>query len=255
MAKLTELTELTAAQHNQLRVLPKKVLDVVKTQHLLNLRVNELGLAATCLPMFITRVDQTQSWVLSAVAGLEKGKNLFVGDEHWEAIYQPSSMQTYPFHLMKSPKDDKKLTIGFDQSVDAFSEHEGEPLFEGANKASLYLSRISALLEANIKNDIQTFEFMQRLEELNLLKEISVLVEYEGGTVNTLRGLNTIDEDTLQALSLEDFDSLRSKGYLAPIYALLFSVFQLNSLMQKHNSRGEGIPITQIQFEVAKSTT
>ena len=248
---MAKLKVLSAAEHSHLRLVPKRVLDVVRTQHLINIRVNEVGMAASCFPTFISRPDQSGNWVLSAVTGLELGKNLYVGDQQWEAFYQPSSMQTYPFHLMKSPKDDKKFTIGFDKNADAFSEQEGEHLFSGDKKASLYLSRITALLEANIKNDIQSFEFTQRLSELGLIKEISIIVEYEGGAVKNLSGLHTIDEDKLQALSNSDFASLRSKGYLAPIYALMFSVFQLNALMQKHNLRAEGVAMTQIKLEVA----
>lgn len=252
---MTELTELTAAKHSALRVVPKRVLDVIKTRHLINIRVNEVGQATSCFPCFVTRANNSSSWALSAVSGLELGKNLFLKEEQWNAIYQPSSMQTYPFHLMKSPKDETKFAIGFDPQSNALSENEGEPLFEDGKKASLYLSRISALLEANINNDIQTFEFTKKLSELGLIKSINVLVEHDDGTVNTVKGLHTIDEDKLQSLSAEDFEGLRSKGYLAPIYALLISVFQLNSLLQKHNAATQGPSITQIRLEVAKGLT
>lgn len=249
---MTQLVELTAAKHSALRVVPERVMKVISTRHMMNLRVGEVANSVSCFPVFMTRVEQSASWGLSAVCSLEAGNNLFARGDQWHAIYQPVSMQTFPFYLMKAKHTEKGYTIGVDEQSDVFSEQEGESLFEENQKATPYLSQIKSLLETSIKNDIQTSGFTQRLSDLSLIKTISVLVEYEDGTINTINGLSTVDEDKLQALSSAAFEDLRVKGYLAPIYAMLVSIFQLNSLLQRHNALQQGAPIKQIKLETAK---
>ena len=252
---MTELVELSPANHRNLKVAYDSVLELAKTQHMINLRVNELGQAASGLPIFITRMESRGSWVLSGIAGLELGKSLFVENGEWQASYQPTAMQTHPFYLMQSPTDEKKFTIGIDEQNNAFSEEEGEALFDENDKATVYLSQVSAILEANIKNDIQSHEFTQKLDELGLLRSIDVLVEYANGTVNTLKGLYTVDEDKLKSLPIEQFDDLRSRGYLPPVYAILLSVFQLNTLLRKNNKVDGSSKVKQIKLEVTKDYT
>ncbi len=61
-----------------------------------------------------------------------------------------------------------------------------------------------------------------------------------------------IHEDRLHQLSESEHSELRRKGYLAPIYALLFSVNQLNALIRRHNSHQPGDAIVNINLEVSK---
>ena len=249
---MTELVELTPSKHAALRVVYNSALELAKKQHTINVRVTEVGQAVSSFPIFMTRVESSGGWVLSAIMALETGINLFVEDGEWQATYRPTAMQTYPFQLIKSPRDEKNYTIGIDEQSTAFSEEDGEALFDEENKASLYLSRVSALLEANIKNDIQTYEFTQKIEDLGLVKAIDVLVEYDNGATNTLKGLHTLDEEKLKSLSSEHFVELRNKGYLAPMYAMLTSVFQLNLLLRKHNELDSSSKVKQIRMDPAK---
>jgi len=250
---MTELIELNANLHGSLRLVKERLSDEIRSRHILNLRVNEVAQAATCFPTFISRSEPLGHWALSAVSGLETGKNLFVDDGQWSAIYQPSSVRTHPFYLMKAADDETSFNVGFDPQSTALSEEEGEPLFDEPNKASLYLSEVTAMLNSSLKGDVHTHQFIKLLSDLNLIKSINVLVEYEDGAINTIKGLHTIDEDKLQALSKDDFEQLRDKGYLAPVYALLISIFQLNSLLQKHNISGDTLRMKQIKLEVPKS--
>ena len=177
---------------------------------------------------------------------------MFVIQGKWSATYQPTVLQTYPLFLMQSPKDPESHTIGvFDQSS-AFSEEIGEALFDDKGNPSLYLSRIKTLLEADIKNDIQTYQFGKKLEQLGMLKAIDLLVHYQDGAVQTLSGLHTIDEDKLQALSAELLHDLNKQGYLVQIHAMLISIYQLNLLIRKHNEINDSKKIIQLKIEIAK---
>ena len=81
-----------------------------------------------------------------------------------------------------------------------------------------------------------------------------MLVQYGDDAVQTLKGLHTLDEDKLQSLPAEQLQELSKKGYLAPIYAMLVSIFQLNALIRKHNSIDSLNNVKHVKLEVARDS-
>ena len=152
----------------------------------------------------------------------------------------------------RSKSDAKSYTIGIDEKNQVFSKEHGELLFEENGKASMQLSRAKVLLEADIQNDIHTFQFGKELEQMGLLKSIDLVVQYQDGTNQSITGLITIDEDKINALSAEQLHGLNQQGYLVQIHALLISIYQLNSIIQKQNSHIDLPKVAQLKIEVAK---
>lgn len=252
MAKLVELSK---DAHANLKVAKDSALKIAEKQHIVNLRVVEVVKAVSSFPIFFNHMEKTGDWVLSAITSLEIDNSLFIKDGQWDAIYMPAIMQVYPFFLMQKPEEVKRFAICIDEDNAAFSNEIGESLFDDEGKASIFLSRIQTLLDEDLKNNIHTYHFSKNLVELGLLKAMDIQVHYVDGKVNTLKGLQTINEEKLQSLSTEEFEGLRTKGYLAPIYAILFSIFQLNTLIRKHNALDGTVKINQVKMEVAKETT
>jgi hypothetical protein len=90
------------------------------------------------------------------------------------------------------------------------------------------------------------------LDEMGLIKAMDVLVHYADGRTHTLQGLYTPDEEKLQTLAIEELDKLREKGYLAPIYAMLISIYQFNALILRNNQLDGTAKVKQIQLEIPK---
>ena len=249
---MSELVELSSTQHQGLKVRVNCGVEVAATQQIVKLRVNEVGRAAGNFPIFFTRSAQDGALVLSALTSFESQQNMFVKDGQWQSTYQPSAIKTFPFFLMRSKSDAKSYTIGIDEKNQVFSKEHGELLFEGNGKASMHLSRAKVLLEADIQNDIHTFQFGKELEQMGLLKSIDLVVQYQDGTNQSITGLITIDEDKINTLSAEQLHGLNQQGYLVQIHALLISIYQLNSIIQKQNSRIDLPKVAQLKIEVAK---
>ncbi len=247
MAKLVELTN----EHSKLKVVKNCSIDIAEKQHIVNLQANEIGKAVSSFPVFLTKNQTTSNWTLSAVTSLEQGRNLFVEEQQWTANFQPIAMQAYPFFLMRSPKGDNNYTIGIDEESDAFSEQEGEPLFDGSDKPSLYLTRVTALLEASVEGDFQTHAFTSTIEKLQLYKSVDIQVYLTDGGVQTIKGLLTVDEDKMQSLTAEQLEDLNKKGYLLLLHALLVSLFQLNRLVREQNRREGFANVKQVKMEVS----
>jgi len=252
---MTQLVELSNEKHGDLKVADSSVIAFAQKQHAININVAEVCNASSDFPLFFSRNGQSGRWMILTITSFEQERNLFIEDGQWTALHQPIVTQTYPFYLMQAPNDQQGYTVGFEQSNEAFSTQTGQALFVNKKQASPYLNQVTQLLEASINQDIQTYQFSQALEELGLLKAIDILVEYHQEGTQTLRGLHTIDEDKLQSLTGEQLAALNSKGYLAPIYAILMSIQQLNAVISKHNKSDSDLKIKQLKLEVSRNET
>ena len=106
-----------------------------------------------------------------------------------------------------------------------------------------------------MNNDLFTSQFTETLQELGLLNSIDLLVTYEDGRINTIKGLHTVAEDGLKSLPDDALATLHRKGYLLPAHALLISLFQLNALLRRHNRCGQFAAIRQLKLQVARDRT
>jgi len=249
---MKQLVQLDSDTHRECRVAEGCALRFAAGQHVMQIQAAEAGQAVCSFPVFFSRSPSKGGWALSVVTSLERGSNLFVQGGQWTATYAPADMQTYPLFLMESATDKNGYTVGVVGHDNVLSTDSGEALFDASGNASIHLNRVTKLLEAGIENTVQTRMFVERLEQLELLKSISMNVHYEDGSIQTITGLHTINEDKLHSMSPEELDELNKKGYLILAHALLLSIFQLNVLVRKHNVVEGNKPVKQVKLEVAR---
>lgn len=252
MKKLT-LVELNHIAHKHLKIKTDAVIKHISKQHLINLRASELGQAATCYPVFATKNSHNGAWTFSAMTSFEPQQNLFVKNAKLDAIYRPTSIQSYPFYLMQSPKQDNAYTIGILEDQGDFSSTSGEALFDDKGEPTQATKTRAQLLDADVQKDMQTAMFSKTLDELGLFKSLDMNVQLQDGDSKKIRGLHTIDEDRLQSLSVDELDALRKQGYLMPIHAMLISLLQVNKLISLQNEDAAKVHIIEVKMEVAKN--
>jgi len=244
---MAKVVALSGAQHKGLKVTPNCVVDAVKDQHIINIRVSEISKASACMPIFLNKFEGSSDWSVSTITSLELHKNLFVVEDKWSVNYVPNSMKAYPFFLVNGQKEGE-FTIGIDEESNAFSKTDGADIFDSEGKSTPAMEAVIKLLEGDIGGRVHTKKFTDVLEEFDLIDPLTMRVQYEDGQVQTLTGLNSIDERKLQEMDDETFIKLRKTGFLAPIYALILSVFQLNELMKRHNQQAGVKQIVQVSM-------
>jgi len=244
---MAKVVALNSAHHRDLKVTPNCVVNAVKDQHIVNIRVSEISKASACMPIFLNQFEGSDDWSVSAITSLELHKNLFVADNKWSVNYVPNVMKAYPFFLVNGQKEGE-FTIGIDEESDAFNKDEGVNIFDEEGKNTQSMDAIVELLQSDIGGRVHTKKFVDTLVEFDLINSLTMRVQYEDGQVQTLTGLNSVDERKLTAMDDETFCKLRETGFLAPIYALILSVFQLNELMKRHNSKDGVKRIVQVNM-------
>jgi len=243
---MPKVVALNSSNHSDFKVTSNCVVDAVKDQHI-NIRVAEISKASACMPIFLNKFEGTEEWSISTISSLELNKNLFVVDDQWTVNYVPNVMKTYPFFLVNSQKEDE-FTIGIDEESSAFNKEDGVAIFDEEGKSSKAMEAVIELLQADIGGRVHSKKFVETLEEFDLIDPLTMRVQYQDGQVHTLTGLHSIDERKLQTMDDETFCKLRASGFLAPIYAMILSVFQLNELMKRHNQQEGARKIVQVSM-------
>jgi len=244
---MPKVAALSSASHKDLKVAPNCVVDAIKDQHIINIRVSEISKASACMPVFLNKFEGADNWSISTITSLELNKNLFVTDGKWTVNYVPNVMKAYPFFLLNS-QTEGEFTIGIDEESDAFSKKDGVDIFDEEGKTSPAMENVVKILESDIAGREHTKKFVETLEEFDLIDSLTMRVQYQDGQVQNLTGLNSIDERKLHALDDEAFIKLRKTGFLAPIYALILSAFQLNELMKRHNQTPGAKQVVQVSM-------
>lgn len=248
---MSKLTAIGSNAHGKIQVAKDSFQQFAAGRHMLALRVTEVPRAIVDFAVLVSRHQHDGSFALSALTSLEPGKNLYIQDGQWGSSFRTASMATYPLFLMNDPGGSDEPVLGIDLDSPAVVKKDGHALFDAKGKVSLWQDQKKKVLLEASRNSAITQRFLQVLDELKLLRDVTINVHYSDEEVSQIRGLFMINEDNLQALSADKLDELRKLGYLPAIYAMLFSVFQLNNLILRHNLAGLR-QISRINLEVAK---
>jgi len=244
---MPKVVALSSVNHSDLRVTPNSVVEAVKNQHLINIRVAEIAKASASMPIFLNKFEGEEEWSISSITSLELNKNLFVAEEKWTVNYVPNIMRTYPFFLVQGQKDGD-FTVGIDEESKAFSQEEGVEIFDGEGKTTKAMESVLDLLKSDIDARVHSKKFVETLEEFDLIDPLTMRVTYQDGQVHTLTGLHSVDERKLQTMDDETFNKFRATGFLASTYAMILSIFQLNELMKRHNQQDGVRKIVQVNM-------
>jgi hypothetical protein len=161
---------------------------------------------------------------LIALLGVKEGENLFVDEDgKWDTeTYLPAYFRRYPFVLAKGDNDN--FTVCFDESYEGFSAEKGKELFAEEGKPSELLNNMVGFLDGYSRDMDRTRQFVERLQELDLLVKRELRVADKQGKSYFLRDLLLVDEEKLAKLDDATLGKLHRDGHLGWIYAHLVSV-------------------------------
>jgi len=228
---------LNSTRHRDLKIAPAKdgYSFATKTNSIPLMGV-EFMEAAKEYPVVFAKAGE--AFVPVALVGLRNEENLFVDAEgKWDARYVPAFARRYPFVLAQGGPEDK-LTVCIDESFSGFNAEEGQPLFDESGEQSPRLKEIVAFLNDFHGQALRTERFVKRLQEQDLLVELTANVRMADGQNLTLAGLYAIDEAKL--LKLDDavaLDMFRV-GEMALAYSHLVSLSNVQRLVERLGKRG-----------------
>lgn len=169
------------------------------------------------------------------ILGLRDNENLLLdADNNWKYRYVPAFVRRYPY-IMIEPNEDGKSAICIDADYEGVNNPKGDPIFIQENNETKPAPQLEAAMEMLQDFDAQlrrTREFTKRLEEYDLLQEISPQINLADGRSFSIGGIYTINEEKLLKLDDEKALSLYRSGEMAWIYNHLASISNLIRLAE-----------------------
>ncbi|MGQ9427614.1 SapC family protein [Gilvimarinus sp. F26214L] len=151
------------------------------------------------------------------------GHDMVTEEGKWRGQYIPGFIRRYPFGLTENG------TVCLDETCPAFSEKEGEPLFDG-DKSTEQLDRVVNFLQAYDADIKRTRAFCEALKEQDMLIPFDAQVGGGSGGSVRLQGLYAIDDKKFAKLSGETLEQWFQRGWVGWVFAHLHSLGALRQL-------------------------
>ena len=227
---------LNAAAHGNVKIKTGLNLESTAKQQILPVIVHEFAKAASAMPIiFIKPNAESTEYQPAALLGLKPEENLFYGDGKWLGDYLPAVVTHHPFAMVPTQGEENRLQMLINEDSAQYNEEDGDALFEDG-KETEYLTKRKETLGNYFNSMHVTREFTKALAEKELLIEQTLSVDINGEKVQ-LNGLFLVDEKKLNELPDEEYLELRKRGFLAPIYAHLGSLHQVNRLARLRSAQ------------------
>lgn len=220
---------LEPAQHGDLRLDRGQDYSFAAHADNIPLVMGELEAAAQHYPiLFTTGLDPTPV----ALVGLRREENLFVmPDGRWrEGGYLPAYCRAYPFIFINTGSGDERY-IGIDADAACLRRDGGDALFADGQPTPALETAI-AFCDQYRNAAYAAKEFGKALADQGVLQEEAVSVTFDDGRTAQVRGFQVIRPERLDNIVDEVFLLWRHNGYLSGVFAHLFSLGRLNSLVE-----------------------
>lgn len=175
-----------------------------------------------------------------AILGVRNEENLFVNkDGTWRAdTYIPAYIRRYPF-IFTEIEGGSRLSLCIDYNESILSEDASNPFFDKEGKPSELSQNAMEFCKSYHAAAQQTLEFSKALAKSGLLvdRQAEITVGSGGNQKISFSGFSIIDETKLSELNDKTFLEWRKNGWLAGVYAHLFSGMHWGSLTRLVNEK------------------
>lgn len=186
-------------------------------------------------PIFI-RKGQDGRFVAVALLGLDKGENLFLEGDRWNARYVPASHSRGPFLLGVrdaggTGANEAELAVHVDLDDPRVGAADGELLFKEHGGNSEYLDHVTSRLQLVHEGLSAAPRMFALLDDLRLIQPIDIELQLGDGASYRLSSLFTVGMEQFQALTSDELERLHRSGFLAAAIFIRSSLPNLDRLV------------------------
>lgn len=201
--------------------IPERPFEFARKSRALPVTLSEIASAQKRFPIVFSDLENP---VPVAVVGTREDVNLFIDENgDWEReVYIPAYVRCYPFAL--AARSNEEFAVVIDRAADSISDDPEQPFFGADKKVT---PEVQALIDFCARYDAETkrtVQFGQRLKELGLLAGQQVTRKTQSGEEVPVASYVAVDSEKLDGLDDAVVRELFGQGYLAGIFAHLFSL-------------------------------
>ncbi len=235
---------MTKEQHGELALsAPAKRYQFCSNVRAIPITISEIPAAMKDYPVVLMSAEQP---IPLAIMGLVDDVNLFVDENgDWEENrYIPGYVRRYPFGIAAEASGER-MAIVIDAGFEGLAPGGEAPLFENDEPASNTQTAIE-FCKTYERDRIMTEEFTKRLAPYEIIHGQTAQYTPQGAAEpQAFAQYFGIDEEKLNALSDEQILELRKSGMLPILYAMMMSLGNWRTLLQRRAKRF-GLTETQL---------
>jgi hypothetical protein len=223
---------INSVAHKSLKVAPVTNFGFAKGLNSVLTLGQEFLEAAKFFPVVFTKTPDGEIIPVS-ILGLRNDENLFVdGKGNWkDGAYVPAFFRRYPFILANNVGQDGSFAVCVDSDYDGYGKKNGMVLFDEKGEQTAEFTRVIDFLR-NYQTQFEvTKNLVKLLTEYKLFKDVSANITLPAGEKLGFAGLMMVDEEQIFKLEDDQILNLVRIGYMAWIYAHLYSLSNFRSLM------------------------
>lgn len=226
-------------KHAKLRAKPNLDFAHAKELNLAAVMLTEISAVAANFPIIFIQHPENKVVRPAALFGLRPGENFFYGQDGWDATYVPLLVQRHPFLIGADDAnpDSNNLTMCIDTTSPYLTEGEGIALFDDQGNGTDFLTSRNQLLTEIFEGEKVTNQFVAKVQQLDLLKPFELLLQGQDAITRKVAGLMTLDEAKLRQMPNDVLQELHKLDFLAALYVIYGSLFQIHRLMQLRNRK------------------
>jgi hypothetical protein len=184
-------------------------------------------------PILFRRNDEGEFQAI-VLLGLDRGENLFLSADQWNARFIPAEMRRGPFFLGQVEDGSGTATLApfIDLDDPRVGESEGEPLFLSLGGNAPYLEEVISALRIIQERAAGTRAMFGLFLELELIQPVNIQIELADRQEYRIPEVFSIDTAQLSSLAPDKLKRLQASGLLPHAIFARSSLQNINRLIE-----------------------
>jgi len=184
-------------------------------------------------PILFRRDDEGDFQAI-ALLGFNRGENLFLAPDQWDARFIPAEMRRGPFFLREVEDSSGSLALApfIDLDDPRLDEAKGEPLFLSLGGNAPYLEEVVTALRIIQERAAETRAMFSMFLELDLIQPVSINIQLADRCEYRIPEVFSIDTAQFSALAPDKLKRLQASGFLSHAIFARSSLHNINRLVE-----------------------
>jgi hypothetical protein len=192
--------------------------------------------------MILIQKDESDTFQSVALLGLDRGENLFLDNDRWNARYVPAMHQRGPFMIgFQSDGVDGQMQrepmIHVDLDHPRIDIDKGQPVFLAHGGNSPYLNHVMKILQTIHEGAAIAQPMCLAFDALGLLEKTAIEISLNDTEHYQLEDYYVINPARLASLDGDALHALNQKGYLAAAFSIVASIDNAQHLIALKNQK------------------
>jgi hypothetical protein len=188
------------------------------------------------------RRDEEGEFQAIVLLGLDRGENVFLAADQWNARFIPAEVRRGPFFLRQVEDDSGTAALApfIDLDDPRVGQGEGEPLFLSLGGNAPYLDEVITALRIMQAWAAETRAMFSVFLEFDLIQPVNIQIQLADGMEYRIPEVFSVDAAQFSSLSPERLKRLQASGFLPHAIFARSSLANVSRIIELRTAKANG---------------